>query len=71
MTSSTTAATDEMGDRQLPGIFRRLPGTVKPRRCHFLASEATIDSSNNSAMWSGETAADMVLRELTPTFSDA
>jgi len=56
---------------QPPGIFRRLPGNVTPTRGLFLASEATIDSSYNGAMWSGETAADMVRRELTPTSSDA
>lgn len=49
---------------QPPGIYRRLPGNVTPTRGLYLASEATIDSSYNGAMWSGETAAGIVRREL-------
>ena len=49
---------------QPPGIYRRLPGNVTPTRGLFLASEATVDSSYNGAMLSGETAAAIVQREL-------
>ena len=49
---------------QPPGIYRRLPGNVTPTRGLFLASEATVDSSCNGAMLSGETAAAIVQREL-------
>lgn len=50
---------------QPPGIYRRLPGNVTATRGLYLASEATVDSSYNGAMWSGETAAGIVRRELT------
>jgi phytoene dehydrogenase-like protein len=49
---------------QPPGIYRRLPGNVTPIRGLFLASEATVDSSYNGAISSGETAADIARREL-------
>ncbi len=49
---------------QPPGIYRRLPGNVTPTRGLFLASEATVDSSYNGAMLSGEAAAAIVQREL-------
>jgi phytoene dehydrogenase-like protein len=49
---------------QPPGIFRRLPGNVTPTPGLFLASEATVDSSCNGAMLSGEAAAAIVQREL-------
>jgi phytoene dehydrogenase-like protein len=49
---------------QLPGIYRRLPGNVTPTRGLFLASEATVDSSYNGAMLSGEAAAAIAQREL-------
>jgi len=49
---------------QPPGIFRKLPGNVTPARGLFLATEATVDSSYNGAMVSGETAASIVKREL-------
>jgi hypothetical protein len=48
---------------QPPGIYRHLPGNVTPTRGLYLASEATIDSSYNGAMWSGEVAAGIVRRE--------
>ena len=50
--------------RQPPGIFRRLPGNVTPIHGLYLASEATVDSSYNGAMLSGENAAGLVRREL-------
>jgi phytoene dehydrogenase-like protein len=49
---------------QPPGIYRRLPGNVTPTRGLFLASEATVDSSCNGAMLSGEAAVAIVQREL-------
>lgn len=49
---------------QPPGIYRRLPGNLTPTRGLVLASEATVDSSQNGAMRSGEAAAEIVLREL-------
>ena len=49
---------------QPPGIYRRLPGNVTPTRGLFLASEATVDSSYNGAVLSGEAAAAIVQREL-------
>ncbi|MCC7021384.1 MAG: FAD-dependent oxidoreductase [Thermomicrobiales bacterium] len=49
---------------QPPGIYRRLPGNVTPIRGLVLASEATVDSSYNGAMESGETAAAVVRRDL-------
>lgn len=49
---------------QPPGIYRRLPGNVTPTRGLFLASEATVDSSYNGAMLSGEAAAAIAQREL-------
>lgn len=49
---------------QPPGIYRRLPGNVTPSRGLFLASEATVDSSYNGAILSGESAAAIVQREL-------
>jgi phytoene dehydrogenase-like protein len=49
---------------QPPGIYRRLPGNVTPARGLVVASEATVDSSYNGAMLSGETAASIVQREL-------
>ena len=48
---------------QPPGIYRRLPGNVTPTRGLYLASEATVDSSYNGAVWSGETAAGIVRRD--------
>ena len=49
---------------QPPGIYRRLPGNVTPTRGLYLATEATVDSSYNGAMWSGEVAASIARREL-------
>ncbi len=49
---------------QPPGIFRKLPGNVTPTGGLILATEATVDSSYNGAMVSGETAASIVKREL-------
>jgi phytoene dehydrogenase-like protein len=49
---------------QPPGIYRRLPGNVTPTPGLNLASEATIDSSYNGALASGETAAAVVRRGL-------
>jgi hypothetical protein len=49
---------------QPPGIYRRLPGNVTPTKGLYLASEATVDSSYNGAVWSGETPAGIVRREL-------
>lgn len=49
---------------QPPGIYRRLPGNVTPTRGLYLASEATVDSSYNGAILSGENAAAIVRREL-------
>lgn len=49
---------------QPPGVYARLPGNLTPVRGLVLASEATVDSSQNGAMRSGETAADVVKREL-------
>jgi phytoene dehydrogenase-like protein len=49
---------------QPPGIYRRLPGNVTPIGGLYLASEATVDSSYNGAMTSGEIAAGLVRREL-------
>ncbi|MDQ3226452.1 MAG: FAD-dependent oxidoreductase [Chloroflexota bacterium] len=49
---------------QPPGIYRRLPGNVAHPPGLFLASEATVDSSYNGAMLSGDNAAGIVRREL-------
>lgn len=49
---------------QPPGIYRRLPANVTPVAGLTLASEATVDSSYNGAVISGETAAAIVHREL-------
>jgi hypothetical protein len=49
---------------QPPGIYRHLPGNVTPTKGLYLASEATVDSSYNGAVISGETAAALVRREL-------
>jgi phytoene dehydrogenase-like protein len=49
---------------QPPGIYRRLPANVTPIAGLTLASEATVDSSYNGAVISGETAAVIVNREL-------
>jgi phytoene dehydrogenase-like protein len=49
---------------QPPGIYRRLPGNVTPTRGLVLASEATVDSSYNGSILSGEAAAAIVQREL-------
>jgi phytoene dehydrogenase-like protein len=49
---------------QPPGIYRRLPGNVTPLPGLYVASEATVDSSYNGAMTSGETVAGIVKREL-------
>jgi phytoene dehydrogenase-like protein len=49
---------------QPPGIYRRLPGNVTPIGGLYLANEATVDSSYNGAMTSGEIAAGLVRREL-------
>jgi phytoene dehydrogenase-like protein len=49
---------------QPPGSYRRLPGNVTPIRGLYLASEATVDSSYNGAVRSGEVAAGIVRREL-------
>lgn len=49
---------------QPPGIYRRLPANVTAVAGLTLASEATVDSSYNGAVISGETAAAIVHREL-------
>jgi hypothetical protein len=49
---------------QPAGIYRRLPANVTPVAGLTLASEATVDSSYNGAVISGETAAAIVHREL-------
>lgn len=49
---------------QPPGIYRRLPANVTSIAGLTLASEATVDSSYNGAVISGETAAAIVHREL-------
>lgn len=49
---------------QPPGIYRRLPGNLTSTRGLVLASEATVDSSQNGAMTSGEDAAAIISREL-------
>lgn len=49
---------------QPPGIHQRLPGNEPGPAGLFLASEATVDSSYNGAMLSGEGAARAVLRTL-------
>lgn len=49
---------------QPPGIYRRLPPNRTPVAGLTLASEATVDSSYNGAMISGETAAAIVNREM-------
>jgi len=46
---------------QPPGIYGRLPGNTTDRRGLFLATEATVDSSYNGAIQSGEAAAAAVL----------
>jgi phytoene dehydrogenase-like protein len=48
---------------QLPGIYARLPGNRTPTAGLILAGEATVDSSYNGAIISGEDAAHLVLRE--------
>ncbi len=50
---------------QPPGIYARLPGNVTPTRGLYLATEATVDSSYNGAILSGEAAARAVLTDLT------
>ena len=50
---------------QPPGIYRRLPANVTAVAGLTLAGEATVDSSYNGAVISGETAAAIVHRELT------
>jgi phytoene dehydrogenase-like protein len=49
---------------QRPGVYSRLPGNEPGPPGLFLASEATVDSSYNGAMLSGEGAARAVLRTL-------
>lgn len=49
---------------QPPGIYRRLPANVTAVAGLTLAGEATVDSSYNGAVLSGETAAAIVHREL-------
>jgi phytoene dehydrogenase-like protein len=49
---------------QPAGIYRRLPANVTAVAGLTLASEATVDSSYNGAVLSGETAAAIVHREL-------
>ena len=49
---------------QPPGIYRRLPANVTSVAGLTLATEATVDSSYNGAVISGETAAAIVHREL-------
>lgn len=49
---------------QPPGIYRRLPANVTAIAGLTLAGEATVDSSYNGAVTSGETAAAIVHREL-------
>lgn len=46
---------------QPPGVFGRLPGATTGTPGLFLAGEATVDSSYNGALLSGETAARAVL----------
>lgn len=48
---------------QPPGIFDRLPRTATGTPDLFLAGEATVDSSYNGALLSGEAAAQAVLRD--------
>lgn len=55
---------------QPPGIYARLPGNVTGTRGLYLASEATVDSSYNGAILSGEAAARAVLHDLTRRRSD-
>ncbi len=50
---------------QPPGIYARLPTNVTPTRGLYLATEATVDSSYNGAILSGEAAARAVLADLT------
>ncbi|MDP9368863.1 MAG: FAD-dependent oxidoreductase [Chloroflexota bacterium] len=50
---------------QPPGIYGRLPGNVTGTRGLYLATEATVDSSYNGAILSGEAAARAVLADLT------
>ncbi|MDQ3513380.1 MAG: FAD-dependent oxidoreductase, partial [Chloroflexota bacterium] len=49
---------------QPPGIYARLPGVRTPTAGLYLASEATVDSSYNGAITSGEAAAAAVLRDV-------
>ncbi|MEJ7762605.1 MAG: NAD(P)/FAD-dependent oxidoreductase [Thermomicrobiales bacterium] len=49
---------------QPPGIFSRLPGVRTPTAGLYLASEATVDSSYNGAITSGEAAAAAILRDV-------
>ena len=49
---------------QPPGVYDRLPGNETDASGLFLASEATVDSSYNGAVLSGEGAARAVLRDL-------
>jgi phytoene dehydrogenase-like protein len=49
---------------QPPGMYQRLPGNEPGPQGLFLASEATVDSSYNGAILSGEGAARAVLRTL-------
>ena len=46
---------------QPPGTYARLPGTETGTRNLYLATEATVDSSYNGALLSGEAAARVVL----------
>jgi phytoene dehydrogenase-like protein len=45
---------------QPPGVYARLPGNRTPTAGLYLASEATVDSSYNGAIASGESAARLV-----------
>ena len=49
---------------QPPGFFANLPSNLTSVPNVFLASELTVDSSYNGAMLSGQTAAELVSREL-------
>lgn len=49
---------------QPPGIYGRLPGNATGEPGLYLAGEATVDSSYNGAILSGEAAARAVLRDL-------
>ncbi|CAA9556120.1 MAG: hypothetical protein AVDCRST_MAG70-1300 [uncultured Thermomicrobiales bacterium] len=49
---------------QPPGIYGRLPSVRTPTAGLYLASEATVDSSYNGAITSGEAAAAALLRDV-------